>query len=224
MQSKNLELALLIPAFNEATRIGTVLEIVCNHPRNPYILVIDDGSVDETAEETRQYPVEIISFPHNRGKGAALQAGIEHVGSAKHWVFLDADLINLTEKHIDDLIQPLEDDPEIAMTVGVFKGGRNITDWAHRYFGILNGQRGLSDFYVSSLPDLSWSRFGVEIFLSKYASHRGFKINHPYLKGLTHHTKESKFGFARGFPYRLQMFKECLYSLFFWKKYINYKS
>lgn len=218
MPTQNNEVTLLIPVYNEAPRLGTVLEIVCSHPRISHILVIDDGSTDGTAEIARRYPVEVISYSPNRGKGAALQAGIAHIGTSRYWIFIDGDLINLKQSHIDDLLTPLEENPDVAMTVGVFKGGRNITDLAHRYFGILNGQRGLADFYVGSLPDLSWSRFGVEIFLSKYASYKGFQVAYPYLKGLTHHTKESKFGFAKGFPYRLQMFKECLYSLFTWKK------
>jgi len=214
------ELAVLIPALNEAPRIGSVLEVVCNYPLAPRILVIDDGSTDGTAEVARRYPVETISLPYNRGKGAALQEGIKHIGSSSYWIFLDADLINLQKNHMDTLLLPLKENPQTAMTVGVFRGGRSNTDLAHRYFGILNGQRGLADFFVSRLPDLSWSRFGVEIFLSKYAAEQGYTVEHPYLENLTHYTKESKLGFLRGFAYRLQMYRECLYSLFFWKKHV----
>ncbi len=213
--------ALLIPAYNEATRLGKVLEVVCNYPRPLQILVIDDGSTDATAAEAQQYPVDIISFPRNRGKGAALQAGIQHLGRAPYWIFLDADLINLENRHLDALLDPLQENPDTAMSVGIFRGGRSNTDLAHRFFGILNGQRGLSDFFVSHLPDLSWSHFGVEIFLSKYAAYQGYRVDYPTLAGLTHYTKESKFGFPRGFAYRLQMYRECIYSLFFWKKYVN---
>ena len=215
----NTELAVLIPAYYEEPRIRSVLEVVCNYQREPRVVVIDDGSPDGTAEACRDYPVEVVSLERNMGKGAALQAGIKHTGKADFWLFLDADLINFRENHMEQLLQPLRNG-EAEMTVGVFKGGRTITDMAQRYFGILNGQRGLSGEFVSNLPDLRWCRFGVEIFLSKYAAYQGIPVSYPHLKEITHYTKESKFGFSRGFPYRLQMFKECLYSLSNWKKYV----
>ncbi len=214
------ELAVLIPAYNEEPRIGSVLEVVCAYSRKPRIVVIDDGSVDETKKTAGEFPVEVISFPKNRGKGAALQAGLEHVGEADCWVFLDADLINLQKGHIEALIKPIEEEPDTAMTVGVFRGGRNATDLAHRYFGILNGQRGLSRSFAASLPNMSWSRFGVEILLSKFAERNGHLVSNPYLEGLTHFTKEHKFGVARGFPYRLQMYRECMYSLLRWDRHV----
>jgi len=74
---------------------------------------------------------------------------------------------------------------------------------------------------VKKLPDLSWSRFGVEVFLSKIAESWEIQIARPLLPGLTHHTKESKLGYLAGFLYCLQMFKECLYALYSWKKYLN---
>ena len=214
------ELAVLIPAYNEEPRLGAVLEVVCAYHRKPRILVIDDGSEDQTRGVAEQYPVEVIGFDQNRGKGAALQAGLKHIGETDYYMFLDADLIGLTEKHMDSLVQPLEENPQAGMTVGVFRGGRNITDLAHKYFGILNGQRVLSRGFVQKLPDLSWSRFGVEILMSKFAETYKIPVLNPWLQGLTHYTKEDKFGFRRGVSYRLQMYNECLYSLFNWKKHL----
>ena len=213
------DLAVLIPAYNEEPRLGTVLDVVCAYHRKPRILVIDDGSRDSTRAVAEQYPVETIGFAENKGKGAALQAGLEHMGDADYYLFLDADLIGLHHGHMDALVTPLEDDPNTGMTVGVFRGGRNITDLAHKYFGILNGQRALSRDFVQRLPDRSWSRFGVEILMSKFAEKQGIPVANPWLQGLTHYTKEDKFGFSRGFPYRLQMYNECLYSLFNWQKH-----
>ena len=214
------ELAVLIPAYNEEPRLADVLDVVCGYHRKPRILVIDDGSRDHTRKVAESYPVETIGFDFNKGKGAALQAGLEYIGETDYYLFLDADLIGLNERHMDALVEPLEENPDTGMTVGVFRGGRNITDLAHKYFCILNGQRGLSLRFVRSLPDMSWSRFGVEILMSKFAETHGFPVANPWLPGLTHYTKEDKFGFREGFSYRLQMYNECLYSLFNWKKHI----
>lgn len=215
-------LAILIPAFNEGPRIGNVLDVVCNYPYNKRVVVIDDGSLDDTYEKAKKYPVEVLRHKENRGKGAALQTGINYVGKSKFWIFLDADLINLKHEHIDCLIRPLKQNPQLGMTIGMLtSGGKKNVDLAQRYFSILNGQRGLADFFVKNLPNLSWSRFGVEIFLNKFAQYTGTPITEPILRNITHHTKEEKYGFTKGLLYRLQMYKECIYSLFNWKKYLS---
>jgi len=218
----NNEIAILIPAFNEEPRLRRVLDIVCGYNKKKRIVVIDDGSKDRTTDSARKYPVEVLQHRHNKGKGAALQTGIDHVKSASFWLFLDADLINLQHEHMDALIDPLVKNPATGMTVGMLqKGGNTSVDLAQSYFSMLNGQRGLADSFVKNLPDLSWARFGVEIFLSKTAQHWNIPVTAPVLEGLTHHMKESKLGLIPGFAYRLQMYKECLYALFNWKKYLN---
>lgn len=216
------ETVILIPAYNEKPRIGSVLKVVCSYKRKSRVVVIDDGSEDDTEKSAVQYPVEILRHDQNKGKGAALQTGIEYIGEAPYWIILDADLINLKHEHIEALYQPLKENPKMGMTVGMLqKGGKLGVDLAQKYFGILNGQRGLSSRFVKSLPDLSWSRFGVEIFLTKIAQSLEIPIAMPLLNGLTHHIKESKLGYLAGSRYRMQMYKECLFALYSWKKYMN---
>lgn len=211
---------ILIPAYNEEPRIADVLDVVCEYKRPKRIIVIDDGSEDNTYQEAQKYPVEVLRHEENRGKGAALQTGIDHGGKSPLWLFLDADLINLNENHMETLLTPLEQDKSLGMTVGMFvSGGKTNVDLAQRYFSILNGQRGLAGFFIESLPSLNWARFGVEIFLSRLAKKNGVPTAEPLLANITHHTKEEKYGFRRGFVYRLQMYKECLYSYFNWQKY-----
>ena len=155
---------ILIPAYNEEPRIGAVLDVVCSYPREKHIIVIDDGSQDDTYKAAKRDSVKVLRHEENLGKGAALQTGIDHAEEPHFWVFLDADLINLGHHHIDALLAPLEENPEVGMTIGMFQsGGKKNVDLAQRYFSILNGQRGLADFFVKSLPSLSWS-IGVEIF------------------------------------------------------------
>lgn len=215
------ELVILVPAYNEEPRISDVLEVVCSYDYPKRVVVIDDGSKDNTKEKAKKYPVELIIHEKNKGKGAALQSGIEYIQSSKYWLFLDADLININHYHMEALLKPLSENPETGMTVGMLsKGGKLNVDLAQKYFGILNGQRGLSQYYVATLPNLAWAKFGVEIFLSRYAAYKNIKVAFPVLEEITHYTKEEKLGFLAGFMYRLQMYRECLYSLFFWKRHI----
>ncbi len=63
----------LIPAHNEAGRIGPVVTAARRHLP---VLVVDDGSADATAQEARDHGAEVLSLPINQGKGAALKAGL----------------------------------------------------------------------------------------------------------------------------------------------------
>lgn len=215
------EITILIPAYNEAERIGEVLNVVTAFPAER-IVVIDDGSSDGTSEKAAHYPVDVLTHKENRGKGAALQTGIDYIQQSPYWIFLDADLINLTVDHIHALVAPITNDDQAQMTVGMFTaGGKLHVDLAQRFFGILNGQRAFSQAFISQLPLLTQARFGVEIFLSRYARCLDAKVAFPVMEGVTQWTKEEKFGFFSGFTYRLVMYRECLYMLFFWRRFLT---
>jgi glycosyltransferase involved in cell wall biosynthesis len=211
----------LVPAYNEGPRLASVLEIILSSPLVEETIVIDDGSADNTADVAGHYPVKLLGWKQNRGKGAALQAGLEEAHDAATFLFLDADLINLKHEHIEALLDPLAHTEQASMTIGVFRAGnKKSVNLAQHYFSILNGQRALKREFVDILPDLGWSRFGVEILLTKYAELAGETVLYPELQGITHVTKEEKLGFWNGFRYRLQMYHECLYSLFHHRKMI----
>ncbi|MBO9717448.1 MAG: glycosyltransferase family 2 protein [Pseudoxanthomonas sp.] len=67
------EVAVVIPALNEALRIGEVVEQTLRHC--PWVIVVDDGSDDGTGECLRDLPVTVLRHPSRRGKGAALRTG-----------------------------------------------------------------------------------------------------------------------------------------------------
>jgi glycosyltransferase involved in cell wall biosynthesis len=80
----------LIPGYNEAPRIGAVVEGAKAHLP---VLVVDDGSSDGTADAARAAGAEVIEQRPNRGKGAALRAGFRHAlaAGAEAILTLDAD-------------------------------------------------------------------------------------------------------------------------------------
>jgi dolichol-phosphate mannosyltransferase len=74
---QGLRVILLLPALNEAGKIGRVLAAI---PRDVVdtALLIDDGSTDTTAAEAEAVGATVVSHPHNRGVGAALRTGIRY--------------------------------------------------------------------------------------------------------------------------------------------------
>lgn len=217
------DLVILIPAYNEEPRIGKVLKVVCSFHwyQKPRVIVIDDGSRDLTSSQASRFPVQLVRHPENRGKGAALQSGIHHARRADYWLFLDADLINLQSHHLQALLSPLEANEELGMTVGQFVGGKAKVDLAQRLLKILNGQRGLAGSFVEQLPDLSWSLFGVEVFLSRFAERLGVPVAITRLQGISHYTKVEKFGYYKGNYHRVKMYWECLRAQLYWRYYLE---
>lgn len=64
----------IIPAYNEARFIGSIILKLKQFPVK--VMVVDDGSTDETAEISRAAGADVIQLPENQGKGAALNAGL----------------------------------------------------------------------------------------------------------------------------------------------------
>src|SRR3989338_10301834 len=101
------KISLIIPAYNEAKQIGRVLKTVKNHPLIGEVIVVNDGSTDETSKEVKKYRfVKLIDLEKNSGKAYAVKKG---VSKAKNDIImlLDADLINLKKENITQLGLPV---------------------------------------------------------------------------------------------------------------------
>lgn len=90
-------LSIVIPAYNEAQRLSPTLTAIFSYlSRQVYqaeVIVVDDGSTDETAAIARQspHPVRLIQQPRNLGKGAAVRTGM--LAATGEWRYsCDADL------------------------------------------------------------------------------------------------------------------------------------
>lgn len=87
-------ISVIIPAFNEGVVIGNVIEkiraVVNKLDKNHEIIVIDDGSADNTAQSARDVGATVIQHPYNIGNGAAVKTGIRHA-RGKILVTIDGD-------------------------------------------------------------------------------------------------------------------------------------
>lgn len=201
-----VNIAAIIPAYNEEHTIGRVIEAVHESGLVDSVVVVSDGSTDRTAEAARRQGAQVIELGANAGKGAALKAGTDSV-RADVYLFLDADLIGLRGLHVRQLLTPVLTG-EAEMTVGVFGGGRLATDLAQRIAPFLSGQRAVTRQLLERIPELGQVRYGVEVALTRHSISNNITVREVVLKDLTHRMKEEKLGFWRGFHARLRMYWE----------------
>jgi glycosyltransferase involved in cell wall biosynthesis len=97
------DVLIVVPAFNEAGSIGAVLGAL--NAAEFHVLVVNDGSTDETEIIARRHGAEVLSLPYNMGVGGALRAGFQVAVESGYEaiVQIDADGQHPTEL-IDELI------------------------------------------------------------------------------------------------------------------------
>jgi glycosyltransferase involved in cell wall biosynthesis len=202
-----LKVSAVVPAYNEGKRILPVLEALKQASLVDEIIVVDDGSKDDTAEVAKSVPgVRVIKLEQNVGKGGAMRIGVKNT-DADITVFLDADLIGITGELVDSIVKPVIEG-KTDMNVGVFRGGRRITDLAQILTPFISGQRALRRETFLQMPEADGVRSGIEVALSKYFRAKGLKISTVTLSGCTHVMKEEKMGCVRGIAARLKMYYE----------------
>jgi glycosyltransferase involved in cell wall biosynthesis len=199
--------AVLIPAYNEAGTVAAVVRVAKEAGLGP-VVVIDDGSEDDTASAAEAAGAEVLRLSENRGKGGALYAGAAE-RSEDVIVLLDADLIGMTPAQVRSLAEPVLDDG-LDMTRGVFQGGRWSTTAAQRLAPHLAGQRGLRRTLLLEVPELATSRYGVEVAITDHAKEAGWRTRDVPLEGVSQITKEEKRGLLRGLLVRFGMYGDIV--------------
>jgi hypothetical protein len=160
------DVAIVIPAKNESDRIQATVKAAAGLPGADMLIVVDDGSADDTGFVAENAGAIVLRHARSRGKGAALETGAEAVGLLerseerelpRHLLFLDADLAE-SAAHAAPLVQPVRDG-QADMTIAVFServragghgfvvtlsgsGTRRATGWLPAQ--PLNGQRCLT--------------------------------------------------------------------------------
>jgi glycosyltransferase involved in cell wall biosynthesis len=204
-----LKVAAIIPAYNEEQTIGNVLSVLVNNRNIEEIIVVSDGSVDETVRAASKYErVMVVDLLENRGKGGAVKAGLDQT-DADIILVLDADLIGLTGAHIKSLLEPVTGG-DALMSVGIFEKGRVATDFAQKVAPFLSGQRAVRRDLLENISDLDLTRFGIEIALHGYVEENEITTEIVQLQDLSHVMKEEKLGLWKGMSARAKMYWEII--------------
>ena len=195
--------AAIVPTYNEGKRIEPVLKALAACPDISKIVVVDDGSAEPPTWIRDAYPdIELIEHSRNRGKGAALQTGVEAT-DADYLFFCDADLVDLLPEHVSTMIR--------KVTSGAYRTFLGIRSNPEQrivpLFALNTGERCLLRSDWLNLPPFYKKGFRVETGLNFYTIKKKGVFGHavfPYYQTL----KEQKYGFWKGFKQRLLLIYE----------------
>lgn len=86
----SIRLSVVLPAKNESAAVGSTVEKIRQQYPNAEIIVVNDGSSDDTARVAEQAGARVVSHPYSKGNGAAIKTGAR-AASGDVIVFMDAD-------------------------------------------------------------------------------------------------------------------------------------
>ena len=190
-----LPVAVIIPAYNEAERITATVQAALAIAGVERVVVVDDGSTDNTAKIAKRAGAEVISKPHKHGKGAAMGSGVAYLrksaqpGADYLLLFVDGDL-GASASACEVLIEPVASG-RCSMSIAVppaFKGAgghgfvlgtarkaiSEATGWEPQ--APLSGQRCMNSFVFEACKNQLSRGWGVETWLSVKALEAGFTV------------------------------------------------
>ena len=188
-----LESTVIICAYNEQKTIVNILKDVYKTHSFNEVIVINDGSKDNTGELIKEFKktndIIDIHLHKNEGKGFAMAKGTE-LASCKYLVFIDADLSNFTTEHANKLLNPVIYG-NADMVLG--QASKTLIHPKINPFKSLSGQRALKK--IDILPILQKMKtvgYGVETLINIHFKANNKTVKYVSLKNLVHPTKFQK--------------------------------
>jgi glycosyltransferase involved in cell wall biosynthesis len=130
----------IIPAYNEAEGIKALLEkmVLAGYDKEFEIIVVDDGSTDETGKIARTFPVRVVRHSSNKGYGASLKTGIRKA-SGEYVITMDSDGQH-DPLYLPEIVLLLEDNEMVIGTrnaasfqVRTRQAGKRVIRWVGEY-------------------------------------------------------------------------------------------
>jgi hypothetical protein len=178
----------IVPAFNEAETVRGVVDVLVRSGQFGQVIVVDDGSTDGTVGAVLGSGATVVSLARNGGKLGAMIAGASRA-TADAVAFFDADALNLSDRHVADL-------------VGAFRSGRYVQVCGVVDQGLMNrsriatGQRIVLRSMLDQLP-CDCEGYAAETALNFVADRAG-ETGIVELTGLRLKHKVDKFGLLAG--------------------------
>ncbi|HEX6476877.1 MAG TPA: glycosyltransferase [Acidimicrobiales bacterium] len=189
----------VVPARNEAPTVAAVVEACrrCSAVRE--VIVVDDGSVDDTAERAAAAGAKVIHRGDDAGraggsKAHAMEAGVA-ASDAPAVLFVDADLLGLTDDHLNQVCRPFLDGTA-TMSVGWFDYGA----WNPLVLRLppTTGERLVPRWVFEAIPAEKRDGYTIEIMINEVIAEAHLPTTARIMRGVTHRTKREKLGRLEG--------------------------
>lgn len=182
--NKNLTVDAIVPAYNEEESVAHVINVIKELDYIDNVIVVNDGSSDNTEAVATDAGAKVITHQTNKGKGAAIKTGV-NVSDADVVAFIDGDIKNLSSKKVDCFIRPiLEGNADITKTKFARESGR-VTELTAKpllkfFFPEVDYEQPLSGQFAAKRSILKKMEFeedyGVDVGIVLDAEVRGIKI------------------------------------------------
>jgi glycosyltransferase involved in cell wall biosynthesis len=192
----------IVPAFNEALTIASVVSVLLESRSFRRVLLVDDGSADSTAERAKAAGAEVLKIAKNSGKGQAMLAGIRATDS-EFTAFYDADLWGLRTDHIHRMVAAAG--LGYDMVCGVRDYGVLLNP-LHTVAPLITGQRILSRKVIDAVPPDCWNGYAIETAFNHAVSRIRGRTVVMILPGVWSRAKAGKTGALSGTLSDVNMF------------------
>lgn len=197
-------ISVVIPAYNESARIGVNLDRINEYFKQKKVdyevLVVNDGSTDDTAEVVKRYHrhnprIQLLSYEKNKGKGYAVKYGMER-SRGEYKLFTDSDG-SVSIYHLDMFLPYIENSESDIVIGSIEIGGHIVEEHSAKYRrflgslsklliralatpGIYDSQRGFKLFSQQAAKDVfsrqTIDRWGFDVELLVIARAHGYRI------------------------------------------------
>ncbi|MCL4312835.1 MAG: glycosyltransferase [Actinobacteria bacterium] len=227
LPSQRVTIDAIVPARNEAPTVGRVVEACLGCPVVREVIVVDDGSTDNTGEIAARAGAKVIRREDYGGRGGskahAMAAGVA-MSDAEALLFVDADLIGLESTHLEQICRPFLEGRAV-MSLGFFDYGPILNPIVAR-MPPMTGERVLPRWVFEMVPPWLMDGYTIEVMLDKVVVEARLPVVARVMSGVTHRTKRDKLGKLEGYRQSLAMFSQLLRLPFTgvvkWRLYLHY--
>ena len=198
----------VVPAHNEGPSVAGVVEALLRSGAFEDVVVVDDGSTDDTAARAEAAGAVAIRTPRNLGKGGAMLFGTEAIretSTDERIAFFDADLVGLTPRHVRRMVDASE--LGYDQVAGLQDRG-DVVNLLQLCGPLVTGQRVLHRWILDALPETCWSGYCVETAINDVVEREQGTTMLVLLDGIDTRTKLDKVGMLDGLAGQWKMIRQ----------------
>ncbi|MBW3580422.1 MAG: glycosyltransferase [Actinobacteria bacterium] len=178
----------------------------CRYSRE--VIVVDDGSIDGTAEVAAAAGAKVLHRAAPAGsKALAMALGVA-ASDADAILFVDADCTGLSAGHLDAVCQPYVEG-RVTMSIGFFDYGP-FWNWVVLRCPPLSGERVVPRWVFEAVPASKLDGYTIEVRLNEVICEGRLRTTVRTMAGVQHRTKRAKVGRREGLRQTWRMYRSLL--------------